>query len=90
MEATKNPRQSSDYRLEAIDGEVLLYHPERTKTLYLNETASLVWNLCSGERTADEIVRLLEEAFPDAEATVSHDVEQALRRLHEHKAIEYR
>ena len=26
-----------------MDSEILLYHPVKTKTFYLNETASLIW-----------------------------------------------
>ncbi len=78
------PRQTEDYRLETLDGELLLYHPAQTKTLYLNETASLVWNLCNGERTSDEICAILREAFPDAS-----DVESTLESLLHSRAITY-
>ena len=82
------PRQTEDYRLETLDGELLLYHPAQTKTLYLNETASLVWNLCNGERTSDEICAILREAFPDA-SDVDADVESTLESLLHSRAITY-
>ena len=39
----RTPRQNTDYRLETVDNEILLYHPVKTKTLYLNETVALIW-----------------------------------------------
>ncbi len=62
--------------------------PRKTKTLYLNETASLVWNLCNGERTSDEICAILREAFPDA-SDVDADVESTLESLLHSRAITY-
>ena len=55
MTSVNKPRRKPDYRLEAIDNELLLYHPAETKILYCNETASLIWQLCDGQRTLQEI-----------------------------------
>jgi hypothetical protein len=81
--------QEPDYRLEMIDDELLLYHPGETKILYCNQTASLVWGLCDGSRTVEEITKLLCEAFPDAAYTIPADVEATLEQFHQHGAIKY-
>jgi hypothetical protein len=88
MEPPKKPRRKTDYRLELIDDELLLYHPGRTKILYCNQTASLVWNLCDGQRTAEEIAALLAESYPEA-AAIPADVEATLGQFLEHGAIEW-
>ena len=85
----KKPRHAPDYRLEEIDGEILLSHPAMTKTIYLNETASLIWQLCNGQYTTAEIAELLQDAFPDAEGSIVDEVEVTLQRLLEHEAIEF-
>lgn len=88
MTGHKRPRQRPDYLLEAVDNDLVLYHPGRNKALYLNETASVIWRLCDGNRTPAEIAELLQEAFPEREATIGGDVETTLRKFIEEDAIE--
>ena len=49
------------------------------KAIYLNGTAALVWKLCDGTRTVDDIAALLTENF--SEPHVAHDVRQAIETL---------
>lgn len=86
--AAKKPRPTPDYRLEKLDSEILLYHPARTKVLYLNETASLIWRLCDGIRSTAEITELLQDAFPEQASTIGDEVESTLRSFMEQDAIE--
>ena len=83
------PRRKPDYRLEMIDGELLLFHPGETKIMYCNQSASLIWRLCDGQHTVEEIASLLSQAFPEAADTIPAEVEATLRQFHEHGAIEY-
>ena len=89
MHPSNKPCQKPDYRLEVIDGELLLYHPQETRILYCNQTASLVWGLCDGQRSVEEITDLLGEAFPEAADTIPADVEATLEQFHQHGAIVY-
>ena len=34
----ERPRRRPDYRLEELDGEVLIYHPTETTVVYCNQT----------------------------------------------------
>jgi len=47
MKGTPNP--NSKFKIEYIDGETLLYHVGETRTVYLNDTASMIWTLCDGK-----------------------------------------
>ena len=85
--SSRTPRPVQDYRLETVDNEVLLYHPVKTTTLYLNETAALVWRLCDGHRSSEEIVELLSEAFPDAGDSLADEVNTTLDELAKQGAI---
>ena len=85
----KRPVRQPDFRLEVMDDELLLYHPERTTIMYCNQTASLVWNLCDGERTAGELIDLLSAAFPEASERIPTDVQDVLTEFARHEAIEY-
>jgi hypothetical protein len=89
MPSANKPRRKPDYRLEMIDNELLLYHPVETQVLYCNETASLIWQLCDGQRTPREITVLLAEAFPEAAATIAKDVETTLQQFSQHGAVEF-
>ena len=84
------PYRNPDYRLETIDGELLLFHPEKTKIMYCNETASLIWQLCNGQHTTQEIVDLLTNAFPEAAASIPDDVENTLDEFRQHGAIKFK
>lgn len=86
---SNKPRRKADYRLEKIDDELLLYHPGETKILYCNQTASLIWELCDGQRTVGEIIAALSEAFPEAAESIPADVEATLGQFLEHGAIEW-
>jgi hypothetical protein len=87
MATTLRPVRQLDYRLEKLDNEILLYHPAKTRALYLSETASIVWELSNGERTTAEIIDLLREAFPEAAATIGDDVTKTLHTLAEEEAV---
>lgn len=88
MAENKKPRQKPDYLLEAVDNDIILYHPGRNKALYLNETASLIWRLCDGNRTTTEIAELLQEAFPEREGAIGEEVATTLQRFVEEGAVE--
>ncbi len=88
MDRSSRPKALAVYRLEVLDGEHLLYNPEQTRIVSLNETASLIWRLCNGERTVAEITSLLADAFPEAADAIADDVTVALEELLQHGAIE--
>jgi len=88
MSRSDRPCRKPGYRLEIIDNELLLFHPTETVIMYCNETASLVWRLCDGERTTQEIIDLLAAAFPEEGDRIAADVESVLTQFSQHSAIE--
>jgi hypothetical protein len=89
MASVRVPTRVPDFLLERLDGELLLYHPGRTQTILLNETASIIWELCNGVRSEQEISALLVEAFPDAADSLARDVEATLCRFVDEGAIAF-
>jgi hypothetical protein len=85
---SKKPKQAPGYRLESMDQDLLLFSPIDTQILYLNQTASLIWQLCDGERTVTELVGMLAESYPDAADSVQQDVLEAIEMFVRHKAVE--
>jgi Coenzyme PQQ synthesis protein D (PqqD) len=62
-----------------MDGEYLIYSPEASKALFLNSSAALIWNLCDGQRTVQEIVELLADNYPGID--MDAEVRTAIDRL---------
>jgi pyrroloquinoline quinone biosynthesis protein D len=75
MPATDSvPLQRPGVRLEEMDGETLLYRHTTRKSIYLNESATVVWKLCDGQRTVQQIIDVLAETYPDGRASITADV----------------
>jgi len=89
MDLSCKPCQRPDYRLEKIDDELLLYHPSHTTIMYCNPSASLIWQLCDGERTVEEIISLLSTAYERPYKEISAEVTTTLEQFYVHRAIEY-
>lgn len=81
------PVPAADVETEIVEGEVLLYHPRQTRAVYLNPTAAVVWGLCDGRRSVREIVRIIAESYPDADANLTDDVLATLDQLRENGVL---
>jgi hypothetical protein len=86
--AQKKPKTIADFQLEEIDGEVLLYSPKATRSIYLNPSASLIWRLCTGEFSTQEIIDSLRDQFPEQADSIEDDVMTTLDLFLESQAIE--
>jgi hypothetical protein len=86
MEDSDRPLRRDGFLMQQLDGEVILFDPDQTRALCLNETASLIWGLCDGTNTMSDIAQLLRDAFPDAQ-DLTADVQEALKLFSQHDAI---
>ena len=60
--------------MEIMDGETVLYEESSKKMIYLNESATVVFQLCDGQRTVREIIEVLASAYPEVSGSIGHDV----------------
>ncbi len=76
--------QSSEAIIRELGSETLLYIPA-TKTIHvLNATARLIWSLCDGKHTVDDMERIVREKFSVPENhNVREDIEKVLDELSE-------
>jgi len=81
------PQQRRGVLQAPLDNEILVYHPDGMTAFALNETASVIWRLCNGERTVAEIVELLQTAYPETAATMSREVDEGILALLSHGVI---
>ena len=61
--ARLKPRLVKGLRITPVDGGYVVYAPSDERVHYLNHTAGLVMDLCTGRNTWQEIVGLVGEAY---------------------------
>ena len=76
----------------AIDTEAIVVDVKAGLLYPLNSVARRIWDLCDGERSADEIIQTIAAEFDADEATIRADTTRFLEALAEAKlvAITYR
>jgi len=89
MDDSAVPRRSATYRPEDFGDEVVLYDPAATLVVYLNDTASLIWRLCDGQRNIAYIKSLLQEAYPAASDQIVEELQATLRRFVQNGVVEF-
>lgn len=83
----KKPNAKQDFQIEEIDGEVLLYSPKATRSIYLNPSAAIIWQLCTGEHSTQDIIEALQEQFPDESDSIEKDVLATIEQFVQSDAI---
>ena len=57
------PRQVGGLEVTEVADGLVIYQPRPERVHHLNRTASLVFELCTGEHSSEDIARLLGDAF---------------------------
>jgi len=83
----KRPKRGDGFEIEAMDDELLLYDATKERVVHMNGSCALVWQLADGTRTVGEMIRVLEETYPEAKADIPSDVRAALATLSGHGAL---
>ncbi len=81
------PISRTEFILRQTDGKTVLYRQSTDKTIYLNESAAAVWQLCDGKRTVQQLAGLLADAYPEMRAEVVAGVNQAVDDLYREGAL---
>ena len=76
------PLRRASLVLHELDSEAMLYDPDADRVIRLNATARRVWELCCGDRTLDDIARLIEQEFrADPETDIHQDVARTIAQF---------
>jgi hypothetical protein len=75
------PKQAFGFFVEEMEGENLLYRLGGHKAIHLNDTATVIWKLCDGSRSVQDIIDLLTKEYPGSETAVAADVREAIELL---------
>ena len=81
MKADIVPKRSAGVFIEEIEGENLIYRLGTHQAIHLNETATVIFKLCDGSRSVQQVIDLLAAEYPIAEADVTTDVLDAVDLL---------
>jgi hypothetical protein len=57
------PLRRASLVMHELDTEAMLYDPDGDRVIRLNATARRVWELCGGDRSLDDIARVIEQEF---------------------------
>lgn len=74
------PRAMRGLQVNEVEDGYIVYQPEQNRVHYLNHTAAVVFGLCTGKNTWDEIIELVQRAYGLKRAP-SRAVRGALTRL---------
>ena len=89
MEIDTKPQLNPDFRLAEIKGEYWLHHTTHPASIHCSPLAALIWQLCDGQRTLEEILHLLSAAFQQPVAAIVNEVEDTLQTFRHHGAVGY-
>jgi hypothetical protein len=84
---SKSPKRI-DGLIEVPDanGGIVLYKSDREEVHYLNSTAALVLELCTGENSTSEIARLLRDTY-GLKNIPQKDVDRIVRQMSELRLV---
>ncbi len=82
------PKRVATLVEEEADDDLLLADFRRSQMHMLNPTAAVVWDLCDGENSVEEIAGLIAEHFSLQVTDVLGDVEKVLGGFRENAMIE--
>lgn len=72
------PKRRSDLSTRSTEGEKLILDREGGVIHQLNSTASMIWELCDGRTSVEEMVSRIVEAFDVDKTVVDADVKKTL------------
>jgi len=80
------PLKNADFEMTDLDDETILFSVKNEKAIYLNPSAQLIWQLCSGEHSIKQMIDGLKQQYPNEKEIESQTIE-ALNQLIEDNAI---
>ena len=75
------PKVRDDLTVVELDGEAVIYDEETGELHHLNPSATIVFGLCDGTQTSDEMAGEISAAFEMPEDEVQAQVQQLVVQL---------
>ncbi len=87
MKNNQIPIQNPNYVLDRQENEYQLLDIDQQTSIFINESASLIWQLCNGEQTVSQIKTMIKDSYPDMADTIDEGVDQTVEMLESHQAL---
>lgn len=81
------PAVKGDVETVTIDGERVVFNPQRGEVHQLNSIGTIIWEFLDGTATVGELVADLSDAFHVPPETVRGDLVSLLTQLDEHSLL---
>lgn len=88
MSADKKPKRAAGIASRRIGEETVLVSPKTGKVFVLNETGSLIWEMCDGKRSVDELAAYLAADFGILPEQAGADVLELIQELAKRELVE--
>ncbi len=75
------PMRRADIVRRNVEEELVLFDPENQRAHFLNPTADLIWELCDGARSVENIAEKVTSRFEVAPARAMEDVRGTLEEF---------
>jgi hypothetical protein len=82
------PTPSKEVSLQRVGDEAILHDRRNGRAHVINVSAALIWELCDGRNTFDQIVTAFAGSYQLAAPDVREDVHYILTRFRELRVIE--
>lgn len=79
-------QQAPNCLRQEMGEDVLLFNPETTSTIHLNQTADLIWQLCE-ESSIESLIASLKAQYPEQQSQIEQDVLDTVNSLVNQKAL---
>jgi hypothetical protein len=80
---TLKPKVRSDLTVAELEGEAVIYDDETRQVHYLNQTATIVFNLCDGGSSIKELSADIADAFSLRQGEIEPQVRTLIRSFRE-------
>jgi UDP-N-acetyl-D-mannosaminuronate dehydrogenase len=81
------PRIADNIEINQVEDGYVIYQADQDRVHYLNKSAVVVLESCTGENTLEEIERILQEAF-DLPEVPKKEVAECLESLYQEGLIQ--
>jgi hypothetical protein len=89
MNLCGKPQARSNFIIERIDKEIVLFNTENLEIMYLNQSAALIWSLMNEHYHTWTLMILLIETYPEAASEIRTDVIETMQRFLERDVIQF-
>lgn len=77
----KHPVKTNDTAFRVVEGEAVVISPKEGDVRVLNEVGTLIWELCNGKNTIEDLVEEVMKKFDVAKNIALADVEEFVQEL---------